>query len=427
MAIPPWTVELLRRGLSDVARRASEPETIEKLKNQASEILHDLPETAARGIDAVMRGAEAGKKKVEKWSRKHTAIAIPMLNASGVLIDERGTGVPLASNVLEVGRELMSGDVIGGAALEDRLAHRLQRLIPGDEHQVAVTSSFSSALTALSLLIQQRQLVVHRKHAVRLPDGRPLPEAFGILVPVIQEVGSVDRIETSDFDGLDSFCAIIADTGHEPIRLMDFAGRDAKQAVVLPVGTVTESPESQIPSAAAMLSAGADFVVLPGDGVCGGPGCGLLIGHKSDIEKIRDSTAWPALAASDAVAAMMAVALETAASDVESIPVMALLATSEENLRGRAERMATRLSGSDSVRTCQVTANDAKFTSDGRWRFPSRQLRLRHASMKAVQWQDALREDLPAVIVGVDGEDVIVDLRWIAAANDNRLAESLSG
>ena len=67
MALPPWTIELLRRGLSDVARRASEPETLEKLKTQATEILQDLPQTAARGIDAVMRSAEAGKKTVQRW------------------------------------------------------------------------------------------------------------------------------------------------------------------------------------------------------------------------------------------------------------------------------------------------------------------------------------------------------------------------
>lgn len=426
MAIPPWTVELLRRGLSDVARRASEPETLEKLKNQATEILQDLPETAARGIDAVMRGAEARKRKVEKWSRKHTAIAIPILNASGILNTSDGTGVPLAGPVAEVGRELLGGDVIGGPALERRLTTRLQRLLPSEDHQIAITANFSAALTALSLLIQDRQLVVHRRHAVRLPDGRPLPEALGMLVPVIQEVGGVDRIELSDFDGLDRFCSIMADMGESAPGLIDFGNRNAKQAVVLPVATVTDNPYDQIPSAQAMLESGADFVVMPGNGFCGGPACGLLIGRESDIESIRSSNAWPALAATDATQAMMSVALETAAAEPEQIPVLALLATSEENLRGRTERMATRLSGSDSIAQCKVTAEDARFTVEGRWRFPSRQLRLRHAKLSAADWHQHLRDDLPAVLSGVDGEEVVIDLRWIAAADDNRLVEVIT-
>ena len=428
MAIPPWTIELLRRGLSDVARKASEPETLEKIKTQATEILHDLPETAARGIDAVMRGAEAGKKSVQRWSRKHTALAIPVLNASGVLMNDEGSGVPLSEQAIEVGRELMVGDTIRGPAMEERLSKRLQRLLPvDDDYAIAITSSFPSALTAFSLLVQQRQLVVHRSHAVRLPGGLPLPDAFGMLVPVIQEVGSVGGVSVSDFDALEKFCLIMADGGECEVELLDFAGRDAMQAVVLPVATVAASPHDRIPSAEAILTAGADFVIMPGDGVCGGPACGILMGRAPEIRQIKESSAWPGLAASDAVQAMLAVSLEAAASNNDQIPVRALLSTSQENLRGRAERLATRLSGSDSIASCQVTADDARLTRDGRWRFPSRQVRLRHKSMSAVDWANDLREELPAVFASVDGDDLRVDLRWIAAADDGKLAETLGG
>ena len=428
MALPLWTIELLRRGLTDVARKAREPETLEKIKTQATEILHDLPQTAARGIDAVIRGAEAGKKSVQRWSRKHTALAIPMLNASGVLLNDFGSGAPLSDQAIEVGRELLAGDVICGPAMDERLSKRLQRLLPvGGEHAIAVTSNFPSALTAFSLLVGQRQLVVHRGHAVRLPNGLALPDAFGMLLPVIQEVGSVNRVDARDFDGLESFCAIIADGGDHAVELFDFNDRDAMQAVVLPVATLEASAHDQITSAESMLTAGADFVIMPGDGVCGGPPCGILIGREKEIERIKESTAWPALKASDAIQAMIAITLEAAASNSDQIPVRALLSTSEENLRGRAERLATRLSGSDTITSCQVTADDARLTADGRWRFPSRQVRLRHLSMSAEAWASDLREELPAVFASVDGDDVCVDLRWIAAANDGKLAETLGG
>jgi L-seryl-tRNA(Ser) seleniumtransferase len=427
MAIPPWTVELLRRGLSDVARKASEPETLEKIKTQATEILQDLPQTAARGIDAVIRSAEAGKKSVARWSRKHTALAIPMLNASGVLLTEVGTGVPISDRTMEVGHELLVGDVIRGPSADGRLSKRLQRLLPAGDHAIAITSNFPSALTALSLLVQQRQLVVHRSHAVSLPGGQALPDAFGILVPVIQEIGSVNRADVSDFDGLENFCAIMADGGANPVQLFDFAGRDALQAVVLPVATLAASTHDQIPSAESMLTAGADFVILPGDGVCGGPQCGILVGREAEIARIEASSAWPALEASDAVRAMMAATLETAASNADQIPVRALLSTSEENLRGRAERLATRLSGSDKISTCQITADDARLTAQGRWRFASRQIRLRHASLSADAWASELQDDVPAVFASIDGDDLRVDLRWIAAADDGRLAEALGG
>ena len=143
---------------------------------------------------------------------------------------------------------------------------------------------------------------------------------------------------------------------------------------MLPVATFEASEHDQIPSAMGMLNQGVDFVMMPGDGLAGGPSCGLLVGPTDEIEWIRNSTAWPTLRASDAVQGMMVVALEKAATSPDELPVRALLSTGEENLRGRAERMATRLTAVESIRTCQITAEDASLTHSGRWRFPSRQL-----------------------------------------------------
>lgn len=428
MAIPSWTLEMLRRGIGDVARKASQPETIEKIKTQASEILHDLPQSAARGLDAVMRSADAGKKSVQRWTRKHTTVAVPMLNATGILVNDFGSGVPLAAPVVEVGRELLAGAVIEGPAIQARLSRRVARLLPaGGDHAMAVTTNFGAALAALSVLGRERKLVVHRAHAVRLPGGAPLPNGLATSLtgtPII-EVGSSNRVDVSDFAGMDGFLAILADGGDRPVELFDFNGRDAIQAVVLPIATVAASSDPQIPSAEAMLSAGADIVVLTGDGLCGGPACGILIGRSSLIAQIQSTSVWKLLAAGEAIEAMMVLAMETAGAAGEPLPITALIQTSEENLRGRAERLATRFGGDDAIASCQVTAADARLTGDGRWRFPSRQIRLRHVSRSAEDWASELKEEVPAIFASTLDDDLIVDLRWIAAADDGKLAEAL--
>ena len=425
MSLPPWTIELLRRRITDAAKKASEPDTLQKIKAQATEILQDLPDTAARGIDAVMRSAEAGKKTVERWSRKHTALAVPMLNASGILLTDRGSGAPLASVITDVGHEFMAGDVTTGETVDERLSRRIGRLLPPGDYAIAITSNFPAALTAFALLVEKTKLVIHRNHCVRLPHGRPLSEAFGMLAPLIQEVGAVGNIAASDFDGLEDFCAILADGGQTPVELLDLGKREFLQAAVLPVATLSSCGHESIPSAESMLTQGADYVVLPGDGIGGGPQCGIIVGRRDGIALIKSSTAWPALAASEFVGAMMMLALEIAGDDQDKLPIRALLSTSEENLRGRAERMATRLGGSDSIASCQVTAEEARLTASGRWRFPSRQVRLRHASRSAEDRAKSLQDQIPSVLALVDGNDLKIDLRWIAAASDNRLAEAL--
>ncbi len=294
MALPPWTVEMLRRGIGEVARKASDLETLEKLKTQATEILQDLPETAARGLNAVMRKAEAGKRSVERWTQKHTALSVPILNASGVLMQPFGHGVPIADAVIDAGLTLMRGNCVHGGDGEARLIHKMEKHLPGQGNlKIAIANNFPGALTAFSQFVQQRPLVIHRSHAVRLPDGVPLPDAFGTLLPVIQEVGSVGSVDIRDFDGFDSFCAIVADDGTRQVELVDFGDRDALQAVVLPIASMNKIDDS-LPSAAAMLDRGANVVLLPGDGLCGGPDCGILIGDAEILDLITDSPAWPA-------------------------------------------------------------------------------------------------------------------------------------
>ncbi len=428
MPLPPWTIEMIRRGISDVARKASEPDTLEKLKTQATEILQDLPDTAARGLDAVMRKAEVGKERVQRWTRRQSATAIPMINASGVLMHVEGTGVALSQAAIEAGVDLLRGDCIQGDQQHGRITRKLERLLPaGGDYGIAVANSFPAAMTAFSQLVQDRPLVIHRSHAVRLPGGLPLPDAFGTLLPIIQEVGSVGDVTVGDYDSFESFCDIVADVGTAPLEWLDFGDRDAMQAVVLPVATLSQTDWHSIPSAAACLNQGADFVLMPGDGVCGGPSCGLLIGRREPLQTITGSPAWPALAASESIEVMLLVALEAAAATAGAIPVHALLDTGIENVASRASRMSTRLAACDQVADCQVTCDQARITADGRWRIESRQLRLRPRDGNAQAWAEKLANDVPAVIVAVDENQIVVDLRWVDSANDNLLAKSLGG
>ncbi len=418
---------MLRRGIGEVARKASDLETLEKLKTQATEILQDLPETAARGINAVIRTAEAGKRSVQRWSAQASGLSVPMLNASGTLMHEFGTGVPTAQSVIDAGYDMLRGHCLHTAEAIARLTRQMEKQLPGNDNlTVAIAGNFPAAMTAFSQLVQARPLVIHRNNAVQLPGGVPLPDAFGTLLPVIQEVGSVGNVRIDDFAGLDAFCSIVADNGFDNVQLMNFADRDAMQAVVLPVASIKQIDDS-IPSAEKMIDQGADFIIMPGDGLCGGPECGVLIGGRESIDLITTSPAWPALQATGATVAMMAEAMKTASVNADELPIRALISTAEQNLRARAERMAIRLTGSDELARCQVTAADARLTTDGRWRFPSRQLRLTHNTLSADAWAAKLREENPAVIVQSDEDDVVIDLRWIAAADDNKLAQLLGG
>ncbi|TWT50733.1 L-seryl-tRNA(Sec) selenium transferase [Rubripirellula amarantea] len=441
MALPSWTVELLRRSLNEVADRARQPETIEKIKTQATEILQELPGTAARGIDAVMRSAEVGRKSVEKWARKHTQIAVPMINATGTLITDQGDGLALADPVFEIGREVMAGDTLRGDVLAERLHRRLQKAVADISHpsgkpvSAAISSSFAAAVASVATFSDSRTIAVHRSDCVRLPDGQSLPESLssiGVRVAglrsTVMEVGSSNHRDAADFSSVERACVVVADGGSEPLQTFDLQDKEAIQVAVLPVGLIHNKvdPSFAILSAEALLADKIDVVVLPGDGLVGGPASGILIGRADLIDAITSSVAWRVLRASDATTAMTTVAIEIDGSSVDVSPAIARLQTSEANLKDRAERLATRLSGSDLIASCQVTADDARLTPKGRWVVPSRQLCIRHQSKSAAEWSQSLREDMPAILTTHDETFVKVDLRWLNAASDAKLGELLA-
>jgi len=198
------------------------------------------------------------------------------------------------------------------------------------------------------------------------------------------------------------------------------------QVAVLPVATLKPSKLSGLPSVEQMLNQGVDLVIVQGGGVFGGPDCGILIGRREVVDAITHTSVWPSLAANTAVMAMLSTTLKDVASAIAlKLPIEELMETSEENLRTRGERLAMRMSGSESIKSCQLTADDARITNKGRWKLPSRQVRIEHESMTGEQWANRLRDEIPSLWVDFDEQAIRIDLRWVDPAHDKQIGELL--
>jgi L-seryl-tRNA(Ser) seleniumtransferase len=460
MGIPSWAVEALMRSVGTVVDKVP-PERFDHLKQRAGQWLDDLPHTAARGVDSMFRGARASKEKLDRWARRHVALVTPVINASGVLTDPRLQGVPLGDQAIDLAVEALAAPALRTPAAIDRLHRRLHHCTGRNDLAILVSNSVNAACLAVAMSRRGRPLYIHRSQAVRLSSGTPIPEAF---LPVggsstahehVHEVGSVDSVAPGDSDSIASDAILIAvdNGGDHPLwfaAAMSGGQSSASAAtartrvlVVTACGGLQSSGELTSGWQRAMApplrgathylgeqqSAGSvDLVIAAGDGLLGGPSCGLLIGRKSLIESIATSQAWPALAAGIATTATMVQTLETLHSGApESLPVIAMLKTKEDNLRSRAERLATRLSANETIQTCQITDESAKLTPTGPWRISSRQLRIRHRDKPAAQWSEQLASDVPAVLARVDDDSLMIDLRWVQPSDDGPLAAALLG
>jgi len=445
MAIPPWAVDVLRRGVGGVIDKMP-PDTIEQLKKKAGDLLAELPQTAAKSVDSVMRGARVGKDSLKRWSRRHIALITPVVNGSGCLSCPQIAGVPIGSEAIEVAIEAFQSGAMTSAEAQNRLNKRLQKCFGSGEIGVLVASTIDGACLAIAHANRRVPIYVHRSQSQRLPSGSPLPDAFSAGMvdsdSRVHEVGSVDRVDATDTRGIPDRAILVAvESGHGTVPWFTAlcesrsSPSDLTRVLWLPAATLNSSKSGlgtavtpKLPSVFDLLATSADLLITPGDGVMGGPRCGLIIGDRKRLEAISSSSVWSAVAADVSVRAAMTITLESiVANDIESVPVQSMLLTSEENLRSRAERLATRFAAESSVRSCEVASNPATLALGGKWTVASRQLKLTHQTLPASDWAKKLASDVPAVIVAVQDDAILVDLRWIQPVDDVALVSTLIG
>lgn len=443
------------RGVGTVVDKVP-PERIDQLRQKANQLLDELPQTAARGVETVFRGAKAGKQILQRWSQRHLALVTPVINASGCLSDHRLHGVGLGDPLVELASGAIHSPLLRGEAAGERLQRRLDRCVGDHDWGILVATSLDAACLAIGLTRHARPLYFHRAQSSRLPSGTAIPDAF---VPrdsiptgeiAIHEIGSRDGITASDATGLSPNAILIAvDSGEVEPLWFSAGGRvaegDQLQVVLMTacggIGGVRGEPLPPwlasihpLPRLAADHLgridgiAHADLVITGGDGLLGGPACGLIIGSRAEIENIAASAAWHALEADLVTRAMITLALEgSRGANGPEHPVALAVTTNPENLKHRAERISIRLAADESIASCQLTDAPARLTPSGTWGIASRQLRIRSHRKTADAWAAELSGGVPAVLAQVIDDSLAIDLRWVRPADDSALVAALLG
>lgn len=423
MPIPSWAVELLRRSVTDMASRTN-PETIDRIRSQATAILNDLPAAAARTVDSVMSATETRREEVRQWAKHYTSKSREVVNATGLLIDppqccsaDRGgtlaIGTAVDADVLEAGMEFFDGSRIAGPGLANWSESVLPKLTGGvsigEPLAMEITNRFVSAV-ALIPTLSTLPLVLHRSEAVPLPGGGNVPDLVSSLGFAFEEFGSISGAESADYAGRGPIATVFV--GDPPPQRLVGQGL---RVDVLPVAVVSPC-ELNIPTIERSLISGADVVIAAIGGLIGGPGTGVIVGRASAIDSLRRHRLSSLFKADLAATAMTLAALTRDPIDVLDSAVSRMSIT-VENLQSRAQRMATRLAGSDeSIRT-RITQEPALIAS-GMFPLASRQLVI-SIEGKSGQWiAEKLRGNEPSVLASSNDDEAIIDLRWMSPSQD---------
>jgi hypothetical protein len=475
MAITPWALEALIRGVGSVVDKVP-PDKIDQIRQKANQLLDELPQTAARGVESVLRGAKAGKQILQRWSQRHLALVTPVINASGNLSDPRVDGTGLTDAMIEFAAGAGRSPLSRSDASQQRLSRRLNRCTGDPEIGLLVAASVEAACMAVGITRRGRTVWSHRSQGWRLPSGLLLGDAIaqgsatGLIDAVTCQVGAPDGVESKDIAALpdDGICVAI-DLGQDsPAWYQGTSGHAGRsghgerlRVIFMPVCAGIASPSQppspddaasdwlaainprprfatqplrgceSVPPVADVKGADvkvADVVIAPGNGLLGGPTCGLIIAPRPMIDEISSLPSWQALRSDPVTRACMTMALESALdAKVPDHVAAESVTTAEENLKHRAEKISIRLAADESILSCQITAEPAGLIEGGAWRIPSRQLRIKHRDKASSKWADSLAEGVPSLLTRVEDDLLTIDLRWVKPADDSTLVAALLG
>jgi L-seryl-tRNA(Ser) seleniumtransferase len=294
----------------------------------------------------------------------------PVINATGIILHTNLGRSPLSAATVETLSRLLGGYyaleldlATGERGVRAREMEKLLVMVTGAESALVVNNNAAAVLLVLSSLAKGKEVIVSRGELVQIGGGFRVPEVLIESGAVLHEVGTTNQTFARDFEN-----AINDNTGALLIvHRSNFALRgfthDASLADLkelsrnfnLPLiydlgsGALVDTVDygmTHEPTVGEALEAGADVVCISGDKLVGGPQCGIILGKKQYIDKMRKHPLLRAVRVDKyAAIALSATLMHYLKGEVDELPAYRMMGSSLETLAQRCGFLVESVAG----------------------------------------------------------------------------------
>ena len=298
---------------------------------------------------------------------------------------------------------------------------------------LVVNNCAAATFLALNTLAEGGEVIVSRGELVEIGGGFRVPDILRKSGALLREVGTTNKTRVADYaSAITPQTRLILRVHRSNFRIEGFTEQPSLDELIqlgasasIPVfedqGTGclvslgergVENESSWLTSARSALS----LVACSGDKLLGGPQCGILVGERGIIQRIRGNPLFRALEAT---------LLAYVAGRENSIPILAMLGASAEEIRERCERLASGLGATDVTAEviptrCVIGGGTTPGAS-----VSSFAVALRHSTLSETALARLLRRLTPPVVARTSEGRVLLDLRTVRPSEDDVLLEHL--
>ena len=431
-------------GAVSLAARHGRTLTLEALRAVLAEARAELgahPERDAPDEAALLDRAERHLDSLTQTSLR------PVFNLTGTVLHTNLGRALLPQVAVDAAAQAMTRPVnleydIDGAARGERDEHVERWLVrlTGAEAAAVVNNNAAAVCLCLTALAKRKEVLVSRGELVEIGGSFRIPDIMASAGCKLREVGTTNRTHPKDFEGaigpntaalmkvhasnykVEGFTASVPEAD-----LAEIAHRHGLPLLNdLGSGTLVNLEDHGLPhepTPREAIAAGADLVTFSGDKLLGGPQCGLVVGRKDLVAKVRRHPMKRALRLDKVRLAMLEAVLRLYASPehlVHELPTLRLLTRPAAEIRALAERVLPAVAraveaGFDaSVVDCASQIGSGALPVES---LPSAGLALVSRGKRRSSALDALSgalRSLPVPVIGrIQDNRLILDLRCL--------------
>lgn len=411
-------------------------------------------QTAAADI-RLPTAAELAERIADWIQHDDRPVLRPVINATGILLHTGLGRAPLAREAVQAMLEVASGyanveiDLESGERSQRILAVRKLLLrVTGAEEAVVVNNCAAATLLTLAALAKDREVIVSRGQLIEIGGSYRLPDVMETSGARLREVGTTNKTRVADYAAAigeqtsallrvhTSNYRIIGFTEEASLAELVALGRQHELPVIDDIGSgalldLSKYGISGEPIASQSIQAGADIVLFSGDKLVGGPQAGIIVGRKVFVDRINQHPMMRAMRVDkltlSALGATLRLYLDAEVAE-RAVPLLALLSTSPENLKNRAERLAPQIAATSAVAQAEPIAG-VTFLGGGSvpaQELPTWCIAVTPKEMSIQQLAKSLRTGPIGVMGRVQQDRLLLDLRSVLSHQDTQLVAAFS-
>ncbi len=424
--------------------------------------VHEVLEEIRQGIakneiedPASLSTERVSEKVVERVGLLAQSSLRAVINATGVVVHTNLGRSILSERVLQRFKPLSGGY----SNLEYNLAQGkrgsryvhvegILKELTSAEGAVVVNNNAGAVLLSLETLAKGREAIVSRGELVEIGGSFRMPDVMRKSGVKMVEVGTTNKTHLRDYEeAINPETALLVRVHRSNFQIVGFTEDvDTSQLVKLgnrygiPVmedlgsGCLIDFSKYGIPKEPTVqeaLATGVDLLTFSGDKLLGGPQAGIILGRGDLIDAIKSNPMTRALRIDKLTLLALEETLNLYRDEkvaVEEIPTLRMICEPYEALKAKVRRLARMIGKLD-------TPNFALDQEDGISRvgggalplleLPSRLLSLLPKKRTAHQIEEWLRSYTPPIIVRVEKDHVLLDVRTVKEEELKTVAQAI--